>query len=87
MPLKKRTYTLPPETLVQFEREVPSGKRSALIAALIREWLDRRRREALRSEIILGCREMAAEYRSLENEFHPLEEEVERELAGGSPSR
>jgi len=41
MPLEKRTYTLPPEMLVQFEREVPSGKRSALIAALIREWLDR----------------------------------------------
>ncbi len=84
MALEKRTYTLPPEALMLFEREVPSGKRSSVIAGLIRDWLAGRRREALRNEIVLGCREMATEYGRIEEEFHPLEEEVEHELSGGS---
>ena len=87
MALETRTYNLPPEDLVQFEREVPAGQRSSIIAGLIRDWLDRRKREALRNEIILGCREMAAEYRALEEDFHPLEEEVEHELSSRSSSR
>lgn len=86
MALAKRTYTLPPETLMPFERAVPAGQRSSVITALIRTWLEQRKREALRDEIILGCREMAAEYGRLEEEFHPLEEEVERELAADSSS-
>lgn len=87
MALEKRTYTLPPESLGPFERAVPAGQRSAVIAALMRAWLEQREQEALRNEIILGCREMAAEYRRIEKEFHPLEEEVERELSADSSSR
>jgi len=87
MALAKRTYTLPPETLVPFERAVPAGRRSSVVTALIRAWLEQRERETLREEIILGCREMAAEYRRLEEEFHPLEEEVERELSVDPSSR
>ena len=87
MALEKRTYTLPPEALFQFEREVPPGKRSSVIAEMIRDWLESRRRTALRKDIVLGCHEMAAEYRRLEQEFHPLEEEVERDLAADPPSR
>jgi metal-responsive CopG/Arc/MetJ family transcriptional regulator len=87
MALEERTYTLPPEALRQFEREVPAAQRSSVIAALIQDWLARRQRKALRSEIVQGCREMADEYLRLEEEFHPLEEEVEREFATGSSPR
>ncbi len=87
MALVERTYTLPPEALLQFEREVPATQRSSIIATLIQDWLDRRQREVIRSEIVQGCREMADEYLRLEEELHPLEEEVERELAGGSSPR
>lgn len=82
-----RTYALPPEALLQFEREVPAEERSSVIAALLERWLARRRSEALRDEIVEGCCEMATEYLRLEEEFHPLEEEVERELAGDSSTR
>ena len=80
MGLLKRTYALPPETLEQFEQEVAPGKRSAVIADLLREWLDERRREQLRREIIEGCREMADIYLETEREYHPLEDEVHRAL-------
>jgi hypothetical protein len=78
MALTKRTYALPPETVRCFERAVPKGKRSALLAELIREWLRERERARLRKEIVLGCREMEAEYREIEGDFHALEEEVDR---------
>ncbi|HEX5269130.1 MAG TPA: hypothetical protein VFW33_01520 [Gemmataceae bacterium] len=78
MGLLKRTYTLPQETIEAFERSTPPGKRSALIAELMHEWLERQRRERLRREVIEGCREMADVYLAIEREFQPLEEEVER---------
>ena len=76
----KRTYVLPQDTLSQFEEVVPSRKRSATIDGLLREWLDRRRRERLRQEIIEGCEAMADIYLTTEREYHPLEEELHREL-------
>ena len=76
----KRTYVLPQDTLSQFEEVVPSRKRSATIDSLLREWLDRRRRERLRQEIIAGCEAMADIYLTTEREYHPLEEELHREL-------
>jgi len=80
MRLLKRTYTLPPDTLEQFEQVVAAGQRSAVVTELLREWLDRQRREQLRREIIDGCREMADVYLETEREYHPLEEEVHRGL-------
>jgi hypothetical protein len=62
MTLKERTYTLPPEALRQFEREVPATQRSSIIATLIQDWLAQKQRKALQSEIVQGCREMADEY-------------------------
>jgi len=79
--LPKRTYTLPQEVVEPFEDAVPAGRRSALVAELMAGWLERRRQERLRREIVEGCREMAAEYLAVEGEFHTLEEEVEQ--AGG----
>lgn len=76
----KRTYVLPPDTLEQFEREVSPGKRSAVIAGLLREWLDSQRRDRLRREVLEGCREMMDVYLEVEQEYHPLDEEVHRAL-------
>jgi hypothetical protein len=62
------------------EQAVVPGKRSATIDALLREWLDRQRREQLRQEIIESGRAMADVYLAVEREYHPLEEEVHRGL-------
>jgi len=80
MTLMKRTYALPAETLAQFEQAVVTGKRSAVISNLLREWLDQQRRESLRREIIEGCQAMADVYLELEQAYHPLEAEVQHAL-------
>ena len=80
MRLLKRTYVLPPDILQQFEHTVATGKRSAVIAELLHEWLDKQRRERLCREVIEGCRDMADVYLEMEREYHPLEEEVQRAL-------
>jgi metal-responsive CopG/Arc/MetJ family transcriptional regulator len=76
MALKKRTYSLPAVTLERFEHAVPLGRRSGVIANMLQEWIDRRRREQLRREVIEGCRDMSAVYLEIEQAFHPLEEEL-----------
>jgi len=78
MSLLKRSYALPAEVIRDFEKAVPQGKRSAMIGEFMRRWLDSRRKARLRKEIVTGCREMAEEYKTIEADFHPLEEEVER---------
>ncbi len=87
MALTKRAYALPEETIAPFEQLVPPGKRSATVAELLQGWLERRRRQKLRAEIIEGCREMADVYREIERDFHPLEEEVERVLEAAPKTR
>lgn len=87
MSLLKRTYALPPDTLESFERAVAPGRRSPVIATLLRQWLEEQERERLRREVIEGCREMAEVYLEVEQEFHPLEEEVHRALEAEPASR
>jgi len=87
MGLPKRTYALPPQTLERFEHEVAPGRRSAVIAELLQAWLERKRRERLRCEVIAGCREMAGVYLAVEREYHPLEEEAHRALDNESKAR
>ena len=87
MPLQKRTYSLPAETLKQFEQAVSPPQRSTVIAELLREWLAKQTRNRLREEVIEGCREMADLYLETEREFHPLEEEVHRALDAQNPTR
>lgn len=64
MPLLKRTYALPAETVQRFEQQVEPGQRSVVITEILRKWLnnqplDHQRREQLRQDIIEGCRDMA----------------------------
>lgn len=80
MEMIKRTYSLPRTITKAFEKEVESGNRSAMIAELIQNWLERQHRERLRQAIIEGCREMSDVYLEIESEYHPLEEEVHRAL-------
>ena len=87
MGMIKRTYALPPDTLNQFERAVPSGKRSPTLAQVLRDWLERRQRSQLRREVIEGCRAMADVYLHLERDFHPLDEEVDRAIDARLPTR
>jgi hypothetical protein len=86
MRLVKRTYVLPPGTLQEFEKSVSAGERSAVIAQLLQDWLQGRKREQLRQAIIEGCREMAEVYREVEAEYHPLEEEVQHALENEPPA-
>ena len=76
----KRTYSLPQTVLTVFEEAVEPGKRSAVIASLIQDWLEARRRETLRKVIIEGCSEMRDVYLEIEAEYHPLEEEAHRAI-------
>lgn len=78
MKLLKRTYALPPKTLEQFEQSVSPGKRSAVIAQLIAEWLAEQEREALRRDIAEGCADMWDVYLETEREFNPIDEELHR---------
>ena len=87
MRLPKRTYALPPDILQQFEQTVAAGKRSAVIAGLLHEWLDQQRQERLRRDVIEGCHEMADVYLEIEREYHPLEEEVHRALEAQPQTR
>lgn len=80
MRLLKRTYTLPTEIIQPFEEAVGRGQRSALLASLLKDWLEARRRERLRREVVAGCQEMAEEYLALEQAYHTLEEEAHRGL-------
>ena len=87
MTLLKRTYALPAGILEAFEKEVPAGRRSAVLGELIGGWLEERRRARLRSEVVEGCQAMAVIYRQIEQEYHPLEEEVERGPKTGTAPR
>src|SRR5437762_3275563 len=87
MALSKRTYALPAETIDQFERVVQAGRRSAVVGQVLKDWLEKRRREHLRNALIEGCRDMATTYLEMEKEFHPLEEEVSRGLESAASKR
>lgn len=83
----KRTYALPADLLEQFEREVESGHRSRVIAELLRRWLDERRRQQLRAQVIEGCHAMAEAMLEIEREFRPLDEEIDRALEDAPETR
>lgn len=76
----KRTYSLPENAVRPFEDAVEPGKRSSVVAGLIREWLERRQRERLRHEVREGCHAMADIARETAREYLPLEEELEHGL-------
>jgi len=83
----KRTYVLPQETIGRFEQKVEAGRRSAVLAELLDNWLAESERKKLREEIIEGCREMADIYLEVEREYHPLEEEIHRGLSSSPKTR
>ena len=80
----KRTYVLPPEAVVRFGTAVRPGRRSANVTELMQAWLDEQEREALRQNIIEGCREVADVYLDAAQEWQPLDEEADRALDGAA---
>ena len=78
METAKRTYVLPSQTLKRFEQKIATGKRSAKVAELMEGWIREREREALRQDIIEGCREMGEIYLEMAREWETLDEEVAR---------
>jgi oligoendopeptidase F len=76
----KRTYALPPETVIRFEEVVESGQRSAIVATLLDQWIKEKEREALQQRIIESCADMADEYQEIEREFLAIDEELHRAL-------
>jgi hypothetical protein len=78
MGLAKRTYSLPPDVVGRFEQLLAPGERSAFLAKLIGDWLAEREREALRRELIEGCKEMAGLYQEIEQEWNGASDEVWR---------
>lgn len=87
MSLRKRTYALPADLLTAFENQFSAGERSAVIAGLLRECLEQKRREELRRQVVEGCRDMTDLYLAVEKEYHPLEEEVHRALENQPAAR
>jgi hypothetical protein len=67
----KRTDALPQDTLEEFERATPAGKRSAVIAELVRAWLERQKREKLRKSGRKKCQPARAEARGYNASFFP----------------
>lgn len=74
----KRTYALDSPTVQQFEQVVRPGQRSKTIDHMIKEFLDQRKREMLRQEIIEGCHAMAETNLEIEQEFRLVDEEASR---------
>jgi len=72
----KRTYVIPEDIIKVFEGYVPAGKRSAVLVELMSEWIEKRKLDTLRLNVIAGCLDMADVQLELERDFHPLEEEV-----------
>jgi hypothetical protein len=78
MELAKRTYTLPFHTLQRFEGKIAPGKRSAKVAELIESWIREQEREALRQDIIEGCREMYKINLEIAKEWEGADDELWR---------
>ncbi len=80
MDLAKRTYALPSETILRFEQQIESGKRSAKIAELIEIWIADRERDLLRQQIIEGCDAMRDVYLETAREWQILDLEADSEF-------
>jgi hypothetical protein len=78
MQTQKRASALPAKTVQEFEQAVGVGQPSTTLTRLMENWLEKRHEEALRQNIIEGCREMWDVYVDTERDFHPLEEEAAR---------
>ena len=79
MGLAKRTYSLPPDLVERFEQLLAPGERSQFLAKLIGDWLAEREREALRRELIEGCKEMAGLNEEIDREWNGAADEVWRD--------
>lgn len=81
MPATKRmTISFSPETQERLTRLLPEGRRTAFVEAAVREALKRIERAALEERMRECAEVMYDEIMALERDFHPLEEELHREV-------
>ena len=81
MSAKRRyTFTFPADLAAHMETAVPPRQRNAFVAKAVREQLEAVQREKLRAEMEECAREMYDEILQIEAEFHPLEEELHRQV-------
>ncbi len=81
MSAKRRyTFAFPDDLAARLETVVPPRQRNAFVAKAVREQLEALQRERLRAEMEECAREMYDEILQIEAEFHPLEEELHRQV-------
>jgi hypothetical protein len=80
MELTKRTYALPSQTIERFEGKIAPGKRSAKVAELIEAWISAQELEALRRDIIEGCRDMNEIDLALVKDWEATDDELWRDI-------
>jgi hypothetical protein len=76
----KRTFALPDSTVTRFEQEVKSSERDEVVARLIEQYLESRRRAALREDIAEGCKEMWDIYRETAREWESEDDRLLRSV-------
>jgi hypothetical protein len=74
------TFALPEDVAWRLETAVPPRERNAFVVRAVLAQLEARERERLRAEMGECAREMYGEILRIEAEFHPLEEELYRQI-------
>jgi hypothetical protein len=77
---RRFTFALPVDLAARLEAAVPSRQRNAFVEKAVRAQLRLLEREQLRAEMEECAKEMYDEILRIEAEFHPLENELHRQL-------
>jgi hypothetical protein len=77
---RRFTFGFPPEIAARLEAAVPRRQRNAFVAKAILAQLESLEKEQLRADMEECAREMYDEIVQIEADFHPLEEEIHRQL-------
>jgi hypothetical protein len=77
---RRFTFAFPADLAGRLETAVPPRQRNAFVANAVRAQLEALERERLRADMEECAREMYDEILQIEAEFHPLEEELHRQI-------
>jgi hypothetical protein len=81
MPASRRyTFAFPADLATRLESAVPPRQRNAFVERAVLAQLEALERDRLRAEMEECAREMYDEILQIEAEFHPLEEEIHRQV-------
>jgi hypothetical protein len=77
---RRYTFAFPPELATRLDSVVPPRQRNAFVARAVQAQLEAIEEEQFRLEMEECAREMYDEILQIEAEFHPLEEEIHRQV-------